>query len=178
MASIDSFRTSRLNAERIIQSDYDALVRMHQDARVMATLGGVRSEEETGRFLQDSLEHWDGHGYGLWIFRDPREGEFVGRAGLRHVEVGGAKEVEVAYALRAEAWGKGLATEIARYLVDLAFETLALRQLVCLIQPANVASRRVIEKVGFGYECEVTHASLPHLLYRLVGPRRGLECSP
>ena len=83
---------------------------MHQDPRVMKTLGGVRSDLETQRFLETNLEHWHRNGYGLWIFR--ADTLFVGRAGLRQVEVGGSLEVELAYALMSEHWGKGLATEV------------------------------------------------------------------
>src|SRR5207245_382531 len=47
MALLASFRTSRLAAERISLSDYFEMCRLHRDARVMATLGGVISDEET-----------------------------------------------------------------------------------------------------------------------------------
>ncbi len=66
-------------------------------AKAMATLGGVRDEEETRQFVRRNLDHWDTHGYGLWIFRDKAEDRFVGRAGLRNVTVGGSDEIEVAY---------------------------------------------------------------------------------
>ncbi len=38
--------------------------------------------------------------------------------------------------------------------------------------PTNRASRRVMEKAGFGYERDTVHAGLPHVLYRLPAPRR------
>ena len=38
---------------------------MHRDPRVMATLGGLRSDDETTRYLRDNLAHRDQYGYGI-----------------------------------------------------------------------------------------------------------------
>jgi [ribosomal protein S5]-alanine N-acetyltransferase len=78
--------------------------------------------------------------------------------------VGGNVEVELAYALVAEYWDRGLATEM----LAVAFEHLGLTELVCFTLTANRASRRVMEKVGFEYERDVVHAGQPHVLYRLT----------
>lgn len=140
---------------------------MHQDPRVMATLGGLRSTEQTRHFLHENLDHWIRHGYGLWVFRDKGEDRFVGRGGLRQVIVGGTHEVEVAYAVMAEFWGKGVATEMATVSLEVAFAHLGLRDIVAFTLPTNHASRRVMEKVGFLYERDIIHAGLPHVLYRI-----------
>jgi ribosomal-protein-alanine N-acetyltransferase len=57
METIMTFRTDRLIAERLRVEDLDELSRMHQDPRVMATLGGLRSDEQTQQFLRDNLRH-------------------------------------------------------------------------------------------------------------------------
>jgi [ribosomal protein S5]-alanine N-acetyltransferase len=111
--SVDAFRTDRLLAERLREEHLGEIRRMHLDPSVMATLGGLRSDEETANYLRDNLDHWDLYGYGMWVFRDRADGRFVGRAGLRNTRVGGNDEVELAYALVAEYWGSGLATEMA-----------------------------------------------------------------
>ena len=141
---------------------------MHRDPAIMTTLGGLRSDEETERYLRDNLDHWDRYGYGIWLFRDATSGRFVGRAGLRNTRVGGNDEVELAYALVAEYWNRDLATEMARAVMDLAFERLGLTDVVCFTLPTNQASRRVMQKAGFAFEGEVVHAGLPHVLYRIT----------
>jgi [ribosomal protein S5]-alanine N-acetyltransferase len=153
----------------------DALLQMHRDLRVMATLapagapnGGVLSDEETWRFLRRHLDHWDRRGYGLWAFRDKTDGRFVGRAGLYSTHVGGNDEVELAYALMAEYWNRGLATEMAEAILRVAFERLGMTDLVCFTLTTNRASQRVMEKARFEYEREVVHAGLPHVLYRIT----------
>jgi ribosomal-protein-alanine N-acetyltransferase len=172
---LETFHTERLIAERLRAEHFDELRRMHYDSRVMATLapagapnGGILSEEETLQFLRRQLDHWDQQGYGLWMFRDRADGRFVGRAGLHNTHVGGNDEVELAYALLAEFWGKGLATEMAEEIIRMAFEKFQMTDVVCFTLTTNRASQRVMEKAGFEYERDVVHAGLPHVLYRLT----------
>jgi RimJ/RimL family protein N-acetyltransferase len=168
MNTVDVIRTDRLAGERLRPEHHSDFCRLYSDPLVTATLGGLRSNEEARSFLQNNLEHWKRHGFGLWMFHDPTtEGRFVGRAGLRHVQVGGNDEVELSYALMPEYWGRGLATEMARACVVVGFEQLGLADVVAFTLTTNRASQRVMQKIGFTYEREITHASLPHVLYRL-----------
>ncbi|HEY9715587.1 MAG TPA: GNAT family N-acetyltransferase [Chroococcales cyanobacterium] len=171
MRSVETFATSRMVAERLRASDLPELAAMNRDPVVMASLGGVMDEEETRKALSRNLEHWDRNGYGLWIFREKATGSFVGRAGLRFIEVKGAMESELLYALRSEFWGRGLATEIGRELVSIGIETLELPEIVAFTVPGNQASRRVMEKVGFNFDEHFDHGGVPHVLYRLRASR-------
>ena len=62
--------------------------------------------------------------------------------------------------------GEGLATEAALAAVELAREA-GLERIVALVQPSNLASRRVAAKVGFDAGGKIEHAGLPHLIYWL-----------
>ena len=159
--------SERLTVTRLRADDFDLLCELHRDPAVMAALGGVRSDERTRAFLAENLAHWDEHGFGLWIFRERATSAFVGRGGLRHVVLEGESEVEVTYALAREAWGKGFATEIATVALDVAFRQLGLQDLVAFAIPENVASRRVMEKVGLRYERAIVHQGERHVLYRI-----------
>lgn len=167
----ETFRTDRLVAERMRAEHLEELCRMHQDAKVMATLGGLRSDERTRQELCQHLDHWERHGYGLWVFRTQVDGRFAGRGGLRNVDVGGHDEVELAYALMAEFWGKGLATEMAQAILRVGFEQLCITEVVAFTLPTNRASRHVMEKLSFTFERDIVHADLPHVLYRLKRSR-------
>lgn len=167
MNSLDRFTTNRLVAEKMDADAFDELCRMHSDPRVMATLGGVRSDAETDRFLREKMAHWETYGYGYWMFRDKENGEFTGRGGIQHIEVGGKQEIEIGYSVLAELWGRGLATEMAGALVEIALERLGLDNLVCFTLTTNTASARVMQKAGFTFERTFTHEGEPHLLYRL-----------
>jgi ribosomal-protein-alanine N-acetyltransferase len=160
-------RTVRLLLCRMREDDRDDLCRMHSDPRVMATLGGVRDDRQTDEFLHGACAHWERYGFGFWTVRDLATGRFAGRGGLLHTAIVGGDDVEVAYAFLPEFWGRGLATELAHESVRAAFEELGLAEVVCFALPANRASRRVMEKVGFRYERDVMYHGQPHVFYRL-----------
>ena len=161
------FETSRLTGEPLESRHYGEIFRMHQDARVMATLGGMRGEAESRAYLEFNLAHWRQHGFGLWIVRDRSNGRVAGRAVIRHLEVEGTDEVEVGYGFYPEWWGQGLATEAATELVRTGFENLKLPTLVAITQTTNTASQRVLEKAGLSRERDILHGSTPVSLYRI-----------
>ena len=169
---MDGLTTPRLIAERLHERHLDDLVALHLDPEVSRYLGGTRSPETTKVYLAANLAHWDRHGFGLWAWRTP-DGVFVGRAGIRPLAVEGEPEIEVAYALARDAWGRGYASEMTGALVEHGLERLALPSLVGVVMVEHVASRRVLEKAGFTLERTVVHAGEPCVLYRRIRAGQG-----
>src|SRR3954463_10733019 len=101
--------------------------------------------------------HWQDHGFGPWVLVERESGAFAGRGGLAWTSVEGAAEVELPWSIEPHLHGRGLATEAAIAACDRARE-LELKQVVALVLPANVPSRRVAEKAGFEQAGEITHA--------------------
>jgi RimJ/RimL family protein N-acetyltransferase len=83
---MNGFETSRLKAQRLSEQDLPDLVRLHLDEEVSRYLGGVRSPVATAQYLKINLRHWADHNVGLWSLRTD-DGAFVGRAGLRFIEI-------------------------------------------------------------------------------------------
>jgi [ribosomal protein S5]-alanine N-acetyltransferase len=161
--------TQRLLAEPLRREHLPLYCRLFQNEQVMATLsddGLPAAPEAIAHWLEQSVAHWERHGWGLWLLCDCG-GQFVGRAGLRWTTVEGADEVELAYALMPEFWNLGLATEIARASVRLAFEQLGLAGIFAFTLPTNIASLRVMQKAGLRHERHFVHAGRPHLLFRM-----------
>ncbi len=148
---MENFATARLTAEKLDRMHLDDLTRLHLDPEVSRYLRGVRLPEATRVYLDVNLGHWTEHGFGLWVLRT-RDGAFVGRAGLRHIEIEGVREIEIAYSLLRAHWGRGLATEITGALTRLWLTQLHSLSLVGLLSIENTASRRVLEKSGFAFE--------------------------
>lgn len=167
MNPLARLETARLVLTRITGADFDDLHSLHGNAQVMATLGGLRTRQETQQVLDALSGHWDDHGFGYWIARDRASGRFAGRGGLRRVELEGRPEVEIGYAFMPEYWGRGLATELARESARVAFEQLDVAELVSFTLSDNRASRRVMEKVGFRHVGSTRWKNYPHVLYRL-----------
>lgn len=59
---------------------------------------------------------------------------------------------ELGYAMNSTCWGRGYATVVAGFLLDLGFSDLGLQRIEATCAPENTASRRVLEKSGFSYE--------------------------
>lgn len=148
---MDAFATARLRATRLAPEDLDDLVRLHLDPEVSKFLGGVRTAAATASYLDTNLQHWADHGFGLYVFRTP-DGAFCGRGGLRHIDLEGVRELEIAYSLARNAWGQGLATEAAEALVRIWQAAPARPSLVGVVTKGNSASEQVLRKTGFRYE--------------------------
>lgn len=164
--TVDTFSTPRLLAERLTPAHLPDVERMDQNEGFMAHLGGVRESVATRAYLDRNIGHWAAHGFGLWILRDAIEGDVIGRAVLRHVEIEGVDEVEVGYGFYPEYWGRGLATEVARACVHIGRVRLGLTSLVAITLPTHAASQRVMIKAGLSYEREFLHEGQSVALFR------------
>ena len=82
--------------------------------------------------------------WGVW---ERETGELVGDCGLFFDDGHGAWEL--AYGFRRDRWGRGYATEAARACVRYGFDELGLDKIVADVDPANIASVRVLENCGF-----------------------------
>ncbi|NOX59419.1 MAG: GNAT family N-acetyltransferase, partial [Planctomycetes bacterium] len=139
MESIEHSITNGMKAERIDETHVEHLIAIYQDPKVMATLGGVQSEANIRAGMVDLMAHWREHRFGLWAFFDQTDGNFVGRGGLRRLVQDGAEETEIAYAIVANKWGCGFATQIASLAARIAFDVLDISNVVAFTLPDNLA---------------------------------------
>jgi len=115
-------------------------------------------------------------GFGLYAAELRATGEFIGFIGLQTMDfaIPGVAQpaVEIAWRLARAHWGKGLATEGARAMAQHAFDELRLKEIVAITVPANVRSRRVMEKLGMVHvpSLDFDHPRIPegHPLRRHV----------
>jgi len=159
------FRTERFAAERLSPAHLRDLIELHLDPEVTRHLGGIRSPAMTAEYLDANLAHWDQHGFGLWVFRTV-DGQFAGRAGIRHIDVEGVPEVEIAYTLCRDLWGQGMATEIAQALLGIWKDRRISPSLIGIASLDNEPSRRVLTKVGLNYERKASYHGEAVALYR------------
>jgi RimJ/RimL family protein N-acetyltransferase len=162
----EAFATARLDAHRVGPADEHFLVAVFGDPRVTRTLGGPRDRDRVRADVERWNRHWDDHGYGLWIVVERAAAQPVGWTMLHRTDTGGPG-VEVGWTVAADHWRRGYATEAATAAIRTGFDELAMDEIVAFTLADNVASRGVMEKLGFGYDGEVEHAGLPHVLYRL-----------
>jgi [ribosomal protein S5]-alanine N-acetyltransferase len=127
----------------------------------------VRSAEEAQAKIRDRMILFDRRGLGKFPIFLRETGEFIGTCGLEPFELAGQPEVELGYRLCLKHWGRGYATEAAAAVLRYGFAILRLPKTMAFALAQNVASLRILERLGAVYLHEFVHANLIHRLYDL-----------
>jgi RimJ/RimL family protein N-acetyltransferase len=142
--------TDRCVLRLLRPEDAEPLQRLYGDPEAMQYVGSdgaARTPEQTAAGVGRLIGHQQRNGFSLWAVVERESGEVIGVAGLVLVEMTGP-EVEVVYEFEPSAWGRGIATEVGRACLDLAFGPLGMERVVALSYPENRASVRVMQKIG------------------------------
>ena len=148
--------TPRLILRHQLPTDLDNLWALYCDPAITKYIPDApRTCEEA----KEELEwHMNGHPkfpeLGLWATIHKESGKFIGRCGLLPWEIDGQNEIEIAYTIARDHWGEGLGTEAAQAILRYGFDKLNLSRLICLIEPENIASQKIAEKLGMNFEKE------------------------
>lgn len=143
--------TDRLVVRAFRSGDLADLVALHADPAVMhAITNGVA---EDPRVVAETLDGWIGRARrdldtGCWAAVERDTGRFLGWFHLFRDEPPDADTLELGYRIRRDAWGRGVATEGSRALVDRAFATTDVVRIRAETMVVHTASRRVMEKAG------------------------------
>jgi ribosomal-protein-alanine N-acetyltransferase len=150
--------TKRLLLRRFTPEDAADNYRIYTDPENMRFMGRQPDsiEFEREHIHKHIANYYDEHDFGLWAVVLKENNRLIGRCGLLYQTVEGTQVVEVTYLIDRHYWGGGLATEAAREAVKLGFEKYKFPRIVAFINPENVASVRVAEKIGMRYERDVS----------------------
>ena len=148
---IPTLTTERLVLRPFAAQDVDALHRVLSDPEVHRYFPRTEPplREQVAKIIARQLAHWEEHGCGWWAVVWRESQGLIGWCGLQFLPEFG--ETEVAYLLSKSYWGQGLATEAARAAAQFGFQTLGLERLVAIAHVENMASQRVIEKLGMSF---------------------------
>lgn len=148
--------TSRLILRQFSLKDVDELYQFYQNPEVMKYVGtGIITKAETEAKILTMIEHWQKNNFGMWAVVNKINNKMIGRCGLCFLD--NTEEVELGYILDQAYWHQGLATEASKASLRYGFEQLKLEKIVAIAVPENIASRRVMEKVGMKYEKEANY---------------------
>ena len=126
---------------------------------------GPRSRGQALEIVERQAAQYADVGYCLWWWRERTGGELVGYVGLDRSDVEGEPVVEVGWSVSPERWGQGLATEAGRASLDWAFGRAGLDRVVSYTLRDNLASRRVMEKLGLSYVRDFRRRGFDQVLY-------------
>ncbi|MRH44602.1 GNAT family N-acetyltransferase [Aquibacillus halophilus] len=140
--------TNRLSFRKMHEGDVGFLLRIFSDPIAMKYYPSVKNKEETVRWINWTLDNYRKFGVGLFIVEDRITGDFLGQCGLVPQKIDGEVKMEIGYLFVRDHWGNGYATEAAKACKHYGLEKLKVPTLVSLIDPLNVASIKVSEKIG------------------------------
>lgn len=157
--------TTRLRLRPLAMTDADPLYALHQDADMQRYFGDghLYDRDESRTWLEWHVGLWDVEGYSFFAADLLGEDRFVGWVGLNKVaddpELDG--QTEIGWFIDRAYWRQGLASEGARAALGFGFGSLGLDRIVARYRTDNVASGRVMQKIGMRYWREVPSTEAP-----------------
>ena len=148
MTTIPTIETERLRLRPFTLEDAPTMHQILNGPDVLKYFPGPQTvtEAQVERMINRILAHWQEHGYGLWAVEERTTGALLGRCGLQLITE--TNEVEIDFILDPASWGQGFATEAGQASLKFGFEQLNLPEVVGIVHPDNLASQRVLQKLG------------------------------
>jgi ribosomal-protein-alanine N-acetyltransferase len=169
--AMPELETARLRLRCFTLDDFDDLFRLYSDVEVMKYLS-PRSKGQTQVSLIKHIQQWQDHNLGMWAVVHKQSGKLIGRCGLGFLD--NTPEVELGYVLDKSYWNLGLGTEASIATLSYGFLTIKLERIVAIANPQNIASRRVIEKLGMKYE-KLAHYYGQDVVYYAISQSEWLQ---
>jgi len=162
----------RLETERVIllpweSENWTGFKPIATDRRVMRYIseGVPWPDSRIIEFVERQRRHFAEFGYCLWKLVLKRKPEISGFCGLQPLD--DLAGVEIGWWLAPHLWGYGLATEAARSVLEDGFGRCGLRRIVAIARRENMASTRIMEKLGMRYERDALHHGIEVVLYAI-----------
>ena len=168
--------TDRLILRGWKESDFYPFIEMNMDPAVMKYFPTTWTDEKSRMAIHDMATHFAQWGYGPYAAELKSDGRFIGTIGLYHpnFESDFTPCVEILWRLTKDAWGRGLATEGAKEILNYGFNRLKIHKIYSFTSILNIPSLKVMEKIGMAKVKTFRHPTLPtnhelskHWLYKL-----------
>lgn len=141
------FETKRLLVRKLALDDLQAFHEMQSNPKVMQYVtGDVKSLEEHETELKDLITKYDKPNNDFWIYAivEKSTNNFLGTVALVKDE----SDDEIGYRFLEKYWGRGYGFEVSEGLITYS-ESIGKKKLIAYVVDKNVASAKIIEKLGF-----------------------------
>jgi ribosomal-protein-alanine N-acetyltransferase len=161
--------TERLILRRLTVDDSEFILELLNDPSFIRNIGdrNVRTIDDACSYIVNGpVASYAKHGFGLYLVLLKETNESIGMCGL--IKRDGLEDVDIGYALLPRFWSRGYAVEAARGTMTYGRDVIGLKRLVAIVDPANEASIRVLEKLGLRYE-KMVRLSVDDIDLKLFG---------
>ncbi len=136
----------------------------------------LQTEEQAIKILLDIILPQYKNNLGRWAIHTKDNMDFIGWCGLKYRPE--LDEIDLGYRLMKKAWGKGFATEAAQHTLNHGFKTLGLKLITGRAHIENIASIKVLEKIGMNFIGEKIVDDCPVRTYTKANPPIRVTCLP
>jgi RimJ/RimL family protein N-acetyltransferase len=146
-------KTDRLVLRRLTVDDAPFILELLNDAAFIRFIGdkGVRSLDDARRYiLTGPMASYEQFGFGLYATELKDVQAPIGICGILKRET--LPHPDIGFAFLPAYWKKGYAFEAAAAVMNYAHQVLGLEQILAITSPENVASERLLEKIGLTFE--------------------------
>ncbi|MEP4770081.1 MAG: GNAT family N-acetyltransferase [Roseibium sp.] len=171
--------TERLLLRQWCDEDLDPFADMGTDREVMRYFPNLMTRAKSANMIEIARARTNDGGFCFSPIELRETREFLGFVGLNRpayrVPLPFDPCVEIGWRLKRSAWGNGYASEAALAWLRFGFETLDLDEIVSFTTQSNLASQKVMERIGMRRdrkgdflhpELVPDHSLAPHVLYR------------
>lgn len=143
--------TPRLYLRRFTEADLSLIKELNSKQEVLKYLHEplLETDEQAKNILLNHILPQYKLNLGRWAVYKKETNEFIGWCGLKYRPE--LEEIDLGYRFSQKHWGKGYATESAEYVLNYGLKTLKLKTITGRAHVENIASLKVLEKIGMKY---------------------------
>jgi [ribosomal protein S5]-alanine N-acetyltransferase len=167
--SMTELQTKRLRLMQWCHADFASFRPIAKDPDVMRYIsdGIPWSDEGIREFVGRQMRHAAATRFCLWRIARKPDGKTIGFCGLQPLRLEDRREVEIGWWLAKNCWGRGIASEAARAVMRFAFAEANLGRVIAIARPENMASIRIMRKLGMRFEREAAHKGISVVVYSI-----------
>ncbi|MEL6194602.1 MAG: GNAT family N-acetyltransferase [Bacteroidota bacterium] len=174
---LEIFETERTFLRPFLLEDDLDLFELNANPKVIQFTGDgpFSSKEETRAFIQ-GYSHYHQYGYGRWAVIRKEDLEFLGWCGLKFQPA--TEETNLGFRFKQRYWNQGYATETAEACLQIGFNAYELPEVVGRAAEQNLASIRVLEKIGMRYSHTIELSGMLARQYSILKPTVAKQIFP
>ena len=146
-------KTKRLALRQFALSDAEFIIELVNEPSFIQNIGdrGVRTFSDAEKYLENGpISSYERNGFGLLAVTLNDTGQPIGMCGL--IKSDALEDVDIGYAFLPKFWSKGYALESTQAMMKHAKDVVGLKRVVAIVDPANVRSIHLLEKIGMTFE--------------------------
>lgn len=156
--------TERLILRELSPNDAENFYLLNLNTNVIKYTGDSAFKDvEEAKFFLENYQDYKRYAYGRWAVINKETNKFIGWCGLKFEDM----ETNIGFRFFQEEWNKGYASESAKACLAYGFEKLHLKRIIGRVMKLNIASIKVLEKIGLEYAKDVDFDGNKASIYKI-----------